>query len=625
MTGPKHDIEKLRDKIRSHDYRYYVLADPEISDAEYDQLMRRLLELEKAHPKLITPDSPSQRVSGFVTNNFKPVRHRIPMLSLDNAYTAQELQEWAERAHKILGKTVPEYVVEAKIDGVSCSLIYENGILVTAATRGDGETGEDITANIKTIRAIPLKLLTKDPPELLEVRGEVYMGKHDFSSLQGSFANPRNAAAGSLRQKDPQVTARRPLKFFAHSHAVAEGIEFKTHWEYLQTLKNLGFALPETNRLFKNLEEVISFYHLLEAKRQNLPYEIDGLVVKINDLRQQKILGTTAKSPRWALALKYQAQQATSRVKNVVFSVGRTGTITPVAELEPVACGGVTISSSTLHNFDEIKRLELKVGDTVLIERAGEVIPHVVKVITSKRTGKEKPILPPRECPICDGKVVREKEDLVAYICVNPSCPAQIKRGLLHFGSRDAMDIEGLGDVLVEQLVEKKKVKDFSDLYHLKKEDLLVLDLFADKKAENLLSAIAQSKARPLSRILYALGIRHVGEKMARVLAKHFQTIEALESASLDDLIRVSEVGPIVAEAIHGFFRQAQVKTLIVKLKKMGLQFMEPRKQIRADTPLADKTLVFTGELEKFSRDQAEEKVRELGGKTSSSVSPKTD
>ncbi|MBI4057082.1 MAG: NAD-dependent DNA ligase LigA [Elusimicrobia bacterium] len=651
--------ENLREEIRYHDYRYYVLADPEISDQEYDRLMRQLLDLEKKYPHLVTPDSPSRRVSGLATQEFKQVQHKIPMLSLDNTYNPEELKEWEERIRKILipkstrksvktpspGLQPPspskgegrgegiEYVVEAKIDGVSCSLVYENGILATAATRGDGETGEDITSNVKTIRAIPLKLFTQNPPKLLEVRGEVYMNKKDFGQLNEAikkaggepFANPRNAAAGSLRQKDPRITAKRPLRFFGHSYAVAEGLEFKTHWEYLQTLKKLGFALPEMNRLCKKLDEVIAFYQSWEIKRQDLPYEIDGLVVKVNDLRQQRILGTTAKSPRWAVALKYQAQQATTQVKNVTFSVGRTGTITPIAELEPVACGGVTISSSTLHNFDEVERLDLKIGDTVLIERAGEVIPHVIKVITSKRTGKEKPISPPKYCPVCKQKVVKEKEEYVAYACVNPSCPAQLKAGLFHFGSRDAMDIEGLGDVVVEQLINEKKVKDFSDLYQLTKKDLLTLELFADKRADNLLAAIQKSKRQPLSRVLYGLGIRHVGEKLAWVLAEHFKTMEKLESASLEELTQVLEVGPIVAESIRQFFRQEEVRKLIEKLRKQGLNFKEPPKTVRAGSPLLAKSFVFTGELKKFSRDQAEEMVRELGGKTSSSVSKKTD
>ncbi len=632
----KKEIEKLRQEIRHHDYLYYVLNQPEISDAEYDRLMKRLKELEKKYPQFITLDSPTQRVSGQPAELFQPVKHAKPMLSLENTYSPEEVKEWGERVKKGLSEEKHEYVVEPKIDGVSTALTYENGIFTLGATRGDGETGEDITANLKTIRSIPLSLLTtfySPLPKLLEVRGEVYMEKKEFNRLNEEmksrgepiFANPRNAAAGSLRQKDPRITASRPLKFFAHSYGLIErGKKLTTHWEYLQALKEYGIKTIEQAKLCKNIEEIIDYCKKWEEKRDTLSYEIDGMVIKINSLSQREKLGSTLKSPRWAIAYKFPARQATTKVKNIIVQVGRTGIITPVAELEPVGCGGVTISHSTLHNFDEIKRLGVKIGDTVLIERAGEVIPKVVKVIESKRTGKEKEFKVPSKCPVCAGPIVKEKEEEVAYRCINPSCPAQLARGLIHFAKREAMDIEGLGESVVEQLVEKKMVSDFADIYSLKKEDLLKLDLFADKKAENLLSAIQVSKNRPLGRLLYALGIRHVGEKAAQVLAERFETMDNLMKASVDDLTSIYEVGPVMAESVVNFFRQEGTRKLIEKLKKAKVN-MKTEEKKKGPQPLAGKTFVFTGELKSFTRPEAEAKVKELGGNPTSSVSKKTD
>lgn len=627
------EILALREQIRRHDRLYYVLSRPEISDYEYDRLMKRLKELEEKNPELLTPDSPTQRVSGTAVKEFKSVAHSVPMLSLDNAYSPEEIKEWDERVHKNLKGLEPRYVVEAKIDGLSCSLIYEKGILVRGATRGDGTNGEDVTLNVRTIRDIPLGLSGEKIPPVLEVRGEVYMDKEDFKKLNETqksrglepFVNPRNAAAGSLRQKDPKITAERRLKFFAHSFGRMEGGKpFQTHWEFLNDCPRWGFPVAPVRKLCSSIEEMISFYRDYEEKYKDLPYEIDGLVAKVNELQQQRILGATAKSPRWAVAFKYQASQAATTVKNVVFSVGRTGIITPVAELDPVPCGGVTISSATLHNFDEIERLGVRIGDRVLIERAGEVIPKVIKVISSKRKGREKSIRPPKNCPVCEATVVKEKEEEVAYRCPNPSCPAQIKRGLLHWASRDAMDIEGLGVAVVEQLVDKKLVKDFAGIYALDRQTLLGLELFADKKAENLLSAIEASKKRPLSRLLYALGIRHVGEKMARVLAQRYGELEKIRKAGLEELTRIHEIGEIVAQSIHQFFRQSQAEELIEKLSRLGLNFTEPQKAA-GSSPLAGKTFVFTGGLKSLDRSEAEAKVRELGGEAASSVSKKTD
>ena len=631
-SAAEKEIEKLRREIRRHDHLYYVLARPEVSDAEYDRLMRRLIELEKANPDLVTPDSPTQRVGGEAASDFAPVPHAVPMMSLDNAYGEGEILEWRDRAAKILGREPGGYVVEAKIDGVSCALVYARGVLNVAATRGDGETGEDITSNARTVRAIPLSLLGGDPPELLEIRGEVYLDKAAFrrnneaEKREGRepFVNARNSAAGSLRQKDSKITASRGLKFFAHSYARIRGAKpFAFHWDFLEACAEWGFPVVSQRRRCRSIEEALSFYKDFKEKLPGLPFEADGIVIKVDSLEEQRILGQTARSPRWALAAKYPGAQAATRIRRVVFSVGRTGVITPVAELEPVFCAGVTISSATLHNFDEIGRLGVKTGDKVVIERAGEVIPKVVRVDVSARTGSEKAIAFPKACPACGGQAVKD-EGFVAYRCVNPSCPAQIKQSLLHFGSRSAMDIEGLGEAVVDQLADSGRVKDFADIFSLEKDDLLKLELFAEKKAENLLARIAQAKKRPLSRLLYALGIRQVGEKMSRDLARRFGTLDAIASADEAALTAVPEAGPIVASSIAQFFHSAQVKKLLARLRAAGVNMKEPKAAAKAGSPLAGKTFVFTGELESMTRAQAEEKARSLGAESSSSVSKKT-
>ena len=629
--GPRDEIERLRREIRRHDHFYYVVDNPRISDGEYDALLSRLKILEAAHPDLITPDSPTRRVGGKPSIAFAPVAHKIPMLSLDNAYSEAEFLDWDKRVRSSLKGAPYELVVEPKIDGLSCSIEYERGVFARASTRGDGETGEDVSLNVRTIRAVPLKLNMEEPPAFFEARGEVYIDKKDFESIRGEqlnqgaepFANPRNAAAGSLRQKDPAVTAKRKLKFFAHSYGYFEGMsEPETHLEYLEYCGKAGFPVPLISKKpCKDASEVLKLYKEYASKRFMLPYEIDGLVVKVNAHSSKKLLGFTSKSPRWAIAFKYPAQQATTTVKNVWFSVGRTGVITPVADLEPVKCGGVTISSSTLHNFDEIKRLGLKAGDKVVIERAGEVIPKVIKVVAYSRTGHERDILPPIHCPSCGSNVFKD-EEVVAYRCLNPSCPSQIQRSLLHFASRDAMNIDGLGEASVEQLTAKKLVAKFSDIYRLKKEDLLALELFKDKKAANLLAQIEASKKQPLSRLVYALGIPHIGEKSARVLAEHFKNMNALMRAGLEDLSRVSDIGPVIAKAIIDFFSEKHVRALAHELENLGVSMTEPEKA--KGSKLAGKSFVFTGELRAMSRAEAELQVRELGGKEATSVSSKT-
>ncbi|MHB9154772.1 MAG: NAD-dependent DNA ligase LigA [Endomicrobiales bacterium] len=626
------EIENLREEIRRHDYLYYVLDQPEISDYEYDRLLKTLQALEKEHPRFITPDSPTQRVAGKAAPTFKPVRHTIPMLSLDNTYSEEELREWYDRVCRGLRGADFELVLEPKIDGVAVNLTYEKGILTVGATRGDGVTGEDVTPNLKSVRAIPLRLLSGRPPGFLEVRGEVYINKDDFEKLnkrmkesgEPAFANPRNAAAGSLRQKNPNITAERPLRFFVHSYGKVAGEQFSTHWEFLQHCRKLGLKPVEQAQLCSRLEEALAFQKSLEQRRDTLPFEVDGMVAKVNSLAQQRVLGFTRKSPRWAIAYKFAARQATTRILAIRAQVGRTGVLTPVADLEPVEVGGVTISHATLHNFDEIKRLDARVGDTVLIQRAGDVIPQVVKVIESKRTGREKEFFPPAHCPACHGPITRATEEEVAYRCLNPSCPAQLEQGLIHFARREAMDIEGLGESAVEHLVRKKSVSNFADLYSLTKDDLLQLEGFKEKKAENLLRAIERSREQPLSRLLFGLGIRHVGEKAAWVLAGRFGDIDRLVEASCDDLTRLNEVGPVMARSVVDFFSQPSVRSLVEKLRKAGVNTTEPKRETAA-LPLSGKTFVFTGELSAYTRSDAENRVRELGGNPSSSVSRKTD
>ena len=628
----KKKIEKLRYEIRHHDMCYYVLSQPEVSDKEYDSLMRRLGDLEKSYPEFITPDSPTQRVGGKVSEGFKTVRHRQKMLSLDNTYSIEELRDWDERVHKGLGKQKVEYVAELKIDGVSSNLTYAKGLFTLGATRGDGQMGEDVTLNIKTIRAIPLKLEGKNVPRLIEIRGEVHMEKEHLGVLnkgriknnESPFANPRNAAAGSLKLLDTNIVAKRHLNFFAHSLGFSEAKGFSTHWEFLQVIKSQGIRTNPNIFLCKSLDEVIKLCQQWEKKRDSLEYEIDGMVIKVNSLEQQRRLGSTLKSPRWAVAYKFAAHQATTELLDVIVQVGRTGVLTPVAKLKPVECGGVTISRATLHNFDEIKRLGVKIGDRIIIERAGEVIPKIIKVVESVRSGKEKALKVPKKCPECSSQVVKEKEEEVAYRCINPSCPIQLEKGLIHFASRSAMDIEGMGVSVVQELVRKGIVCDFSDIYFLKKEDFLKLTLFKDRKAKNLVSAIEASRKRSLDRLIYGLGIRHAGEKAAYVLAERFGSLDKIMQSKLQDFSSIYEIGEVMAGSIVEFFKQPKVKNLISKLKKSGINTKQPKRQ-GSKNILEGKTFVLTGELNGFSRKEAEAIVRQLGGNTASSVSKNTD
>jgi DNA ligase (NAD+) len=630
----KHEIEELRKKIRKNDYKYYVLDDPEISDAAYDRLMNRLKELEAANPSLVTPDSPSARVGGTPREGFQKVRHARAMLSLDNAFSYDALRDFDRRVRQGIGREKIEYVAEHKFDGLSISLHYEGGILVRGVTRGDGSTGEDVTPNVKTIRTVPLRMnpaaLKKAKlPTTFEVRGEVLMTHKAFEAMNRQqeqsggkiFVNPRNAAAGSVRVLDPSITAHRRLEFFAY-YLLVDGEEpYPKHSEALLALKQLQFRASSDWKLCEGIDAVLAYCDAWEPKRMGLAYEIDGVVIKVNSLGIQRELGFTAKAPRWAIAYKYPARQETTVVNDIRVQVGRMGTLTPVAVLEPVQVGGVTVSRSTLHNMDEIERLSLQIGDTVLIERAGEVIPHVLKVV--KEGAERRPFRMPEKCPEC-GSAVHRAEGEVAYRCVNAACPAKRKESLLHFASRHAMDIDGLGDKIVDQLVDKGIVKDVADLYSLKLETLVELERFAEKSGQNLLDEIVASKKVTLARLIYALGIRMVGERTGQLLAAHFSSIDEIASAKEEQLFEVGEVGPKVAAAIAEFFSEPANQKLIKKLDKAGVRPTAEKRVVKSQK-LAGKSFVFTGGLANRSREQAGELVQQHGGKISGSVSKKTD
>lgn len=625
-------IEWLRKEIARHDYLYYVEAKPEISDREYDKLYHELEKLEQQFPDLITPDSPTQRVGGQPLEEFPTVVHRIPMLSLSNTYSPEELRDFDTRIKKILGNRKYSYVVEPKVDGVAVSLRYERGMLTLGSTRGDGVRGDDITANLKTIRTIPLRLLGSSPPDVLEVRGEVYMTKEGFLKLnqqreengEEPFANPRNAAAGSLKQLDPRVVAQRPLDAVFYAVGEYEGIEFNTQEDVL--LKLRGFGLRTTPRYWKckDIDECLKALDELKSIKSAFPFEIDGGVVKVNERRYYEILGTTAKSPRWAAAFKYEPERAETILRDIVVQVGRTGVLTPVAVLDPVFVSGSTVSRATLHNEDEIRRKDIRIGDHVLVEKAGEVIPAVVGVVKEKRTGKEKVFHMPRKCPVCGEPVVRRPGE-VAVRCENLQCPAQLKRWIGYFASRGAMDIEGLGEVLIDQLVDSGLVKSPADLYRLKKEDLLKLERIADKSAENLLHAIDESRNRDLWRLIFALGIPHVGSRTAQVLEEEFGSLDALAKADEERLLAVTDIGPIVAKSITRFFHNPRNQQLIKELKEAGVRTASARKKAARAGPLAGKTVVLTGSLSGYTRQQAEELIRQMGGKPAGSVSSRTD
>lgn len=628
-------MRKIATELEEHNHRYYVLDQPTVSDKEYDDLMKRLSVLEERYPELKELNSPTQRIGTKIPSEARTVAHGAKMYSLDNTYSTEELKEWTVRVHKALPGETIEYVAELKIDGVSVSLTYRRGVLTLGATRGDGMTGEEVTPNVRTIRSVPLEL-KKIPgrsfPEILEVRGEIYMFMKDFEKLntlrqaQGEvlFANTRNAASGSVKLLDSRMAAQRRLQCFIHSFGVLEGErDFQTQWEFLDRAQRYGFRVNAHKRLCKTFEEVLDYCSEYQKRRADIPYDVDGVVVKVNSLDQQRIFGETLKSPRWAVAFKFPAQQATTVVRDIKVQVGRTGVLTPVAELDPVECAGVTISRSTLHNFDEIKRLGINKGDSVLIERAGDVIPKVVKVVT-KGVSDKRTFTVPKTCPECDGTIEKVKEEQVAYRCINPSCPKQLERHLIHFGSRTAMDIHGLGVSVVNQLLQKDLVKDMADLYFLKREDLLALDLFKDKKADNLLMAVAHSKRKPLSRFLYGLGIANIGEKAAHVVAARFLSMERLVKAGKDELLGIHEVGPVMADSLLHFLSQPQTRELIKRFKKARLNMREPKGDVRSHK-LEGKKFIFTGELSGLSRQTASSLVTRLGGEVLSAVSRNVD
>ena len=628
------NIEKLRDQIRHHDELYYVENAPEISDREYDELLEKLQQLEAAHPELITPDSPTQRVGGRPAEGFPEVVHTRPMMSLDNSYNIDELRAFDERCQRLAEGRKLEYVAELKIDGLSLSLQYEEGLLVRGVTRGDGRIGEDVTQNARTIRSVPLRLKTKPIANALEVRGEVFLPRHVFEKTnaereeagEARYMNPRNAAAGAIRQLDSRLVARRKLDMFVYDMLVNGRKPFPTHWESLDWLETAGFRVNPHRKLCQTIDEVIDFANEKEALRDDLGYEIDGLVVKVNSTALQDEFGATSKAPRWAIAYKYPARQASTQVLDIFVSVGRTGALTPVALLEPVFLAGTTVARATLHNEDEIRRLGLKKGDWVMIEKSGEIIPKVLSVITSKRTGKETEFELPKNCPVCGGLISRPEGEVVAR-CVAADCQAQLMGRLLHFASRRAMRIEGVGEVLAEQLVAEKLVKDVGDLYSLTIEQVAALPRMAKKSAGNLLAQIEASKSRDLSSLIYALGIRHVGERTAGILAHELGSLEKLTSATVEDLDAIPEIGLTVAESVRDWFDDEGNRALCDRLRAAGVKTESQRSSSggTVDERFAGKQFVLTGTLSSFTRDEARALIEARGGRVNSSVSKKTD
>jgi DNA ligase (NAD+) len=625
--------EELRTVIENHSYQYYVLDDPQIPDAEYDRLFRELQKLEADYPELISDNSPTQRVGSSVSTSFEEVIHRMPMLSLDNVFNEEEFRDFDRRVRERLGADIDvEYVCEPKLDGLAVSLHYENGLLTVAATRGDGYAGEDITANIRTIPSIPLKLRDGNVPDFVEVRGEVYMPKAGFEALnrhlaergEKTFVNPRNAAAGSLRQKKSSVTARRPLEMCAYSVAVVNDSELPdSQWDSLQKVKSWGFRINSEMRKAIGAEACLAAYAELMDKRDNLPYEIDGIVFKVNSLAEQRELGFVSRAPRWAIAHKFPAHEELTTIEDIEFQVGRTGAVTPVARLKPVFVGGVTVSNATLHNMDEIRRLDIRIGDTVFIRRAGDVIPQIVKVVTENRPIDAEQVTLPEKCPVCDSDIVQIEGEAVARCSGGLFCPAQRKEAIRHYASRKAMDIEGLGDKWIDILVEQGMVKTVADLYHLKQEDLIKLDRMGEKSAGNLVAAIADARNPVLWRFLYALGIREVGEATAKGLASHLGSLEAIATTDEETLQAVPDVGPVVAGHIISFFSQPHNQETLKALKDAGVRWQEEA-IVEGEKPLKGQTWVLTGTLSDMPRDVAKEKLEQLGAKVAGSVSKKT-
>lgn len=625
--------EKLRELIAHHRKRYYVDNDPEISDSEYDRLERELLGIEAQYPELLRPDSPSLRVGGEPAEAFDTFRHATPLLSLDNAYNEQELEEWQRRLQKTIGEAAASYVVEPKVDGLSVAVHYRDGLLERGVTRGDGVVGEEVTANVRTIQSIPLRLVRRAP--FVEARGEVFFPRHAFEKLNREraergeplFANPRNAAAGQLRRLDSRITASRGLDCFFYGIAGYEGELPQSHRESLGLMRELGLRTNPLNRHCADLGEVLEYFAKLRDRRSSLDYEIDGVVVKLDELELRERAGATSKFPRWAVAIKYPAQQATTRVLEIVVQVGRTGKLTPVAELEPVLVAGTTVSRATLHNEDEVRRKDVRVGDTVLIEKAGEIIPQVVKVIASERPAGSRRFKMPAKCPVCGSEAVREEGEAARY-CSGTTCAAQLRERLLHYASRGAMDIQGLGEALVDQLVSQGLLGDLADLYRLDPEALAGLERMGEKSASNLLQQIEASKSRPLHHLIFGLGIRHVGQRAAQLLAACFGAIDKLTAATTEELEAVEEIGPKTASAVHLFAAQQANRDLLSRLRRAGVRMEvdpEERPAASADSPFHGKTVVLTGALPEISRDEARSSIEAAGGRVASSVSRKTD
>ena len=629
-------IEALREKIRHHEYLYYVLDQPDISDADFDKLMQQLKDLEAEHPQLVTPDSPTQRVGGKPREGFVKVPHSSPMLSLDNTYSEEELRAWERRVHELSGRKDVDYVCELKLDGMSLALIYEDGKLVRGITRGDGSVGEDVTLNVRTVRSVPLsipkeKLKQAGIPADFEVRGELLMPLAAFKRMNEEreskglslFANPRNATAGTVRQLESRVTAERRLDYFSYSLLKNGRTYFPRHWEALDALRAAGFKVNLSRKLVHGIDEAWEFIQQWEGKRESLPYEIDGIVIKVDRVSLQDELGFTGKAPRWAIAYKYAARAGITKLEDIRVQVGRTGKLTPVAMLSPVLIGGTTVRNATLHNMDEIERLGVKIGDWVQVERGGDVIPKVVKVVDDKEHPRgTRAFEMPEKCPVCGTKVVRTEGE-VDYRCVNANCPAKLRETILHFASRGIMNIDGMGDALVNQLTDRGLVKNVADIYSLTKKDLLGLERFADKSAQNIIDEIKRSKNLPLERVIYGLGIRMVGERTAQFLAEHFGSMESLEKASVGELQDVNEVGPRIAESIAEFFSNAANRKLVDRLREAGVTMTGQKKQ--RGTKLAGKTFVLTGTLAHFTRDEAKKIIEDAGGKVAGSVSKKTD
>jgi len=630
----KKKIEELRKIINRHNKKYYVDNRPEISDREYDTLLDELKKLEQLHPELITPDSPTQRVGGEVIKEFKTVEHRVPMLSMDNTYSPDEIMDFDKRVKKNLEISKLDYIVELKIDGVSISLLYENGKFVRGATRGDGFKGDDVTLNLKTIKSLPFNLNVKKGlaiPEMFEARGEVYMSAKTFLEINEEkeangeevFANPRNAAAGSLKLLDSSIVAKRHLDMWIYGIGYIRGSQFETQHEALDFLKQASFRVNPNIKKCHSIQEVIEHCDEWQEKRRGLDYEIDGMVIKVDSFSYQKALGQTSKSPRWMIAYKFPAERKETILEDIIVQVGRTGTLTPVAVLKPIELSGSTVSRASLHNEDEIARKDVRIDDHVLIEKAGEIIPQIVEVMKKKRKGSEKKFSMPKKCPVC-GSVVKRLQNEVALRCENLSCPAQLKERILHFASREAMDIEGMGDAIVAQLVDKQMVRDYGDIYSLKHEQLAGLERMADKSATNLMESIEKSRLSTLNRLIYGLGIRHVGVRSAWILASRFKSMDKLMDATIEDLQEINEIGPVVAESIFNFFRTSENKKVIEKLRRYAINMKEKDIGIKSSV-LEGKTFVVTGALEGFSRHQIEELIRRGGGNAASSVSKNTD